>query len=240
LAIESTSSDYQTDRLAEIEVATNYREWLRALTEPHLGKRVLEVGAGSGYMTECFSDRELLVALEPYPHYTPLLRQRFAGTRVEVLQADITDPSVRARLQSKRLDSAISYNVFEHIPDDAAAFANVYSVLEPGGRFVCFVPAFPSIYGAMDEELGHQRRYTRKELAGKARAAGFHVLSLRCVNLPGFFAWAVNARLLRRREYPGGTQAVGFWDRVVIPIARSVEERVTLPVGQSLLLVAQR
>jgi SAM-dependent methyltransferase len=242
LALESTSSDYQTDRLAEMEFATNYREWLRALTEPHLGKRVLEVGAGSGYMTECFArnGRELLIAMEPYPHYRPLLEQRFAGKRVEVLEADITDPAVVARLEPRRLDSAVSFNVFEHIADDDAAFAHVHAVLQPGGRFVCFVPAFPAIYGAMDAELGHQRRYSRKELAAKARGAGFEVVALRYLNLPGFFAWAVNARLLRRSEYPGGANAVGFWDRAVIPVARRLEARVKLPVGQSLLLVAQR
>jgi hypothetical protein len=49
-------------------------------------------------------------------------------------------------------------------------------VMSPGGRICCFVPAFPFLFGALDEQLGHFRRYRRQELAAKTSEAGLRVV----------------------------------------------------------------
>jgi SAM-dependent methyltransferase len=228
------------DELSFLEKATNYRDWLWELTAPYLGQRVLEVGAGLGYMTDCLGPRERIVALELVPAYVEALRQRFPESRVHVVPGDATDPMVYEQLGDGSFDSAMTFNVLEHIEDDVAVFRNVYRSLAPGGCFVCYVPAFPSIYGRMDTEVGHVRRYVKREIVERARSVGFAVPRVTYVNMPGYVAWYVNGKLLQSSGIRGGAAGVRLYDRMVVPVARLVERMVHPPFGQSLFLVAQR
>ncbi len=223
-----------------LEVATNYRDWLWDLTAPHMGQRVLEVGAGLGYMTECLGARDRIVALELVPAYLEALRRRFTGTRIEVVPGDATDPRVFDELGEGGFDSAMSFNVLEHIEDDIAVLRNVHRSLAPGGRFVCYVPAFPSIYGRMDTEVGHVRRYTRRDFVQRAQSAGFRVPVAEYMNMPGYLAWFVNGRILRSSGVSGGTAWLRLYDRTVVRAARLLERAVRPPFGQSLFVVLQR
>lgn len=222
--------------------ATNYRDWLFSRTAPHLGERVVELGAGFGTMTDCIVDRARVVALELIPEYVDTLHRRYDGRpNVEIHHGDATEDAVWERIRAGgELDSAMSFNVMEHILDDVTAMKQVHRALRPGGRMVVFTPAFPSLFGEMDRAVGHVRRYTRRELVGKARTAGFDVVDCRFMNLPGFFLWYVNGRVLRSSGAKGGAASVRLFDRWAVPVIRAVERVVRPPFGQSLLLVAQR
>jgi hypothetical protein len=112
-------------------------------------------------------------------------------------------------------------------------------VMSPGGRICCFVPAFPFLFGALDEQLGHFRRYRRQELAAKTSEAGLRVVDLYHVNMIGWPLWLVNGRLLRSTGQ-GRERAVAIYDRFLVPVARALEGRARPPFGQSLMLVAER
>jgi hypothetical protein len=138
------------------------------------------------------------------------------------------------------VDSAMSFNVFEHIADDVSALRHVRAALPPGGHFVCLVPAFPALYGAMDRSLHHFRRYRRADLAAKAQMAGFEVVLTRYLNAPGWPLWFIKGRVLRSANPAGGSLSLQVFDRAIVPLARAVESRVRAPFGQSVVLVARR
>ena len=49
------------------------------------------------------------------------------------------------------------------------------SVLPPGGHLVLLVPAMKALYGTLDENLHHFRRYSSDELRSAVTAAGFEI-----------------------------------------------------------------
>ena len=55
-------------------------------------------------------------------------------------------------------------------PADAAAVATVRSLLKPDGIAVISVPAYQWLFGHHDVQLGHYRRYTRRNLLKLFRA----------------------------------------------------------------------
>lgn len=217
--------------------APRYRDWIFSMASPYLGNRVLEVGAGSGTMFECLIGREHAVALEIDPGLVTELKLRFdSRADVTIVQGNVNDAAVIDELRALRVDSAMSFNVLEHIEDDVSALGAVASVLDPGAPLAVLVPAFPSIFGAMDRGVGHVRRYRRRELVTKMESAGFTVAEAHYVNLPGYFAWFVNGRVLRSSSPAGGPRLVSVYDKTVIPVTRLLEKAIDPPCGQSLFV----
>src|SRR5262245_21684416 len=117
-------------------VAKNYRQWMYSRLAPHIGQRVLEVGAGIGNFTEMFLDRELIVPTDKSHACVDYLKQRLSKHgRVAPSQLDLENPR-DTQLQTFSFDTVICLNVLEHVRDDSAALAYMQSVLHKQGRLV--------------------------------------------------------------------------------------------------------
>lgn len=218
--------------------APNYNTWLGQRFNAHAGQRVLEVGAGIGTITALLAEgREKVVALEVDPFYVRRLKNRFRGTpQVEPYLSDVALADFET-LAKQRFDAIVLSNVMEHIPDDAGAVRRFGQILAPGGKVLILVPALPFIYGALDEAVGHHRRYTPATLRAVLEENGFHVELLEWMNLVGIPGWFVNGKLLKRRAMP--PLQLRIYDQLAPWIARA-ESKVKLPVGMSLFCVARR
>lgn len=218
--------------------ATRYFAWQSDLAKAALGQRVLEIGCGLGNFTAQLHDRALVIGLDVDAACVAHHRQRFAGaTNIQAEVLDATSPAI-LQFQSERPDSIACLNVLEHIEDDLAALRHMHAVLPAKGRVVLIVPAFPALYGPIDRNLGHYRRYTKASLRTLALQAGFHVRTLRFINTIGFFGWWVNAHLLKRTEQ--SEDQIALFDRYLVPLMRTAESVVPPPFGQSLFVVLER
>ncbi|HVG24637.1 MAG TPA: methyltransferase domain-containing protein, partial [Thermoanaerobaculia bacterium] len=199
---------------------TRYNRWVWDRVAPYVGDRVLEIGGGSGAMTRFLYGRELVVATDRETAYVDRLRNAFRrrpGIIVE--RADLESDSIFT-LRPHDFDTITCINVLEHTQDDLAALRRAHQLLVPGGRVIVFVPANTSLYGTIDEGIGHQRRYEKKELVEKLQQAGFEVEHVSFQNRIAKMAWWINARILRRKALPSGQSRV--FDRLV-PLLRAIE-----------------
>jgi predicted RNA methylase len=88
-----TAADAELEEtLDNLDSARNYIAWIFEQVEPHLGKEVLEVGAGHGTFTGLLSTSSArVVAMDVSQRCTGILRARFADDpRVTVLPAGRT------------------------------------------------------------------------------------------------------------------------------------------------------
>jgi SAM-dependent methyltransferase len=112
---------------------------------PHAasGATCLEIGSADG-MTACALAEQgrRVIAIDIDVDRTDA-RALAAGVDVRAMDAG------RLELADASVDLVYSYNVFEHLPDPAATFAEVARALRPGGRFVLsFGPLGWSPHGA--------------------------------------------------------------------------------------------
>ncbi len=223
-----------TATLERMAAACRYNRWMFERLRPWVGRRVLEIGAGIGTMSAFFVDRERVVLTDTEPHYLRRLRERFAD-QPHVSVAELRLPAVNPQLVAERLDTAVCLNVLEHIEDDRRALGAMYSLLEPRGRLVLLVPALRVLYGALDEALGHFRRYVPRELSARLGEAGFRVRHLEYFNLAGTPGWWFAGRVLRRPLIPPG--ALRCYDALV-PLFR-LESLLPWRIGQSLIAIGE-
>jgi SAM-dependent methyltransferase len=121
-------------------------------------------------------------------------------------------------------DAVVSANLLEHVPDDRRALAELHRSLRPGGIAAIVVPAGPATYDYYDRFLDHERRYARRELAGKARAVGFEVVRdayLGSLIYPAF--WAIKKRNRRTHPNPSRAETHALVER---DIARTTDSRL--------------
>lgn len=228
--------------LEAMAFAENYHRWILDVFAPYLGNRVIEVGAGRGSFSELLLERPLalLALVEPSQDMYQLLAERVHapnGPRIATHNATFGEVAEQMRV-SFAPDSVVYVNVLEHIEDDRAELETVYRTLVLGGRVFIFVPAFSWLYGAFDEQVGHHRRYTRRDLEHNCERAGFQVLMSRYFDFPGILPWWIKYRLLQSTALQPGT--VRAYDRYVVPVARAFEARVRPPLGKNVLLIAEK
>jgi SAM-dependent methyltransferase len=237
MSVDPEGAPYAGTELEAMAHAENYYRWIASELAPHLGSRIVEVGAGIGTFAGHLRERALaaeLVLVEPAPNNLPRLRERFRDAQgVRVLGGYVEDvcPAGSA-------DTMVAVNVMEHIADDDAFLAAAHRILIPGGRLLLWIPALPWLFGTLDEAFDHYRRYTRPGLSGQLAGHGFRVDRIAYRNLPGVLSWFAAGRILRRRTI--SARQAKLYDRYVIPVVSAIERRWNPPFGPSLLAIATR
>ncbi|MBM4245064.1 MAG: glycosyltransferase [Deltaproteobacteria bacterium] len=222
--------------LRRMAVLDRYNAFLFEQIKPAVGQRVLEVGAGTGNLTQFLRDRDVVVATDVDPDYVELLRRRFENSsNVDVTTFDLA-ADVPPDLAEQRFDTIICLNVLEHIADDRGAVERLRSMLQAGGRLLLLVPAHRRLYGTIDEAIGHHRRYERQDLVRLLSECGLEVESDIHVNATSIPGWLLNGRILKRRSVPGVQARIA---NRLVPLYR-LERKLDLPFGLSVIAVARR
>jgi glycosyltransferase involved in cell wall biosynthesis/ubiquinone/menaquinone biosynthesis C-methylase UbiE len=195
-----TADEYGSEILARLSRAPRFTRWMADTIRPHVGHRVLEIGAGIGNLTVNLIPRDVYWATDVNPVY--LRDQRHLSRTRPYLRTAFTDVTKPESFPAEQqFDTVICLNVVEHVEDDVAALRNICSVLQEGGKAIVLVPQGPGLYGSLDKVLGHFRRYTREQLSAAAERAGFKVINVFGFNKSGVPAWWLNARLLNRKTF---------------------------------------
>ncbi len=191
-----------------------FNRWMADTIRPWVGARVIEIGAGMGNLTRHLAaGRKLYIATDIDPEHLARLRVRFQNRpNVKLRHCDLGSPQDFRELAGQA-DTVICLNVLEHIENDATGLANIAGALVPGGIAIVLVPQDQSIYGTLDEELGHFRRYSEGELRARMEAAGLAVESVLHFNRITRPGWWLSGRVLKRRN--SSRTLLWFFDRLV-------------------------
>lgn len=235
---------YRGRDLEAMSFADRYHRWILQDFKPHMGSRLVEVGAGAGSFSELLMEMRprSLTLVEPSAEMYALLEKRVGGRErggVEVVTHHALFRQVAAEIGGRqRPDSIIYVNVLEHIDDDEGELEAVYRTLAPGGRAFIFVPALRWLFGGFDREVGHVRRYAKAELEDKCARAGFRVVLSKYFDALGVVPWWVKYRLLKSDKME--PRAVALYDKYFVPVTKAAESWVRPPIGKNILLVAQK
>lgn len=171
---------------------------LRNLVKTYIqGKAVLDAGCGTGHLTlELLQDGFVVTATDYSPELVDFTKGvlKQAGFSPGVYQLDLRNAKA---LAEDNYDTVICLDVLEHIDDDMIALRNLKTALKPGGVLIISVPALSWLYSHRDEEIGHHRRYNKRELLEKLTAAGFEISTIKFWNFIGLFPYLISEKLLK-------------------------------------------
>ena len=237
--IESNSREVEalTSTLNQLSSIDRYNQWMYEQFAASLGHRVLEVGSGTGNITQfLLTENREVVATDIVPNYRQELQTKFSHHPKFRLSTFDLDRIIEPEFKKNPFDSVVCLNVLEHIEDDLFALRQIYEALKPGGKLSILVPAHQFLFGAFDDAVGHYRRYNKASLSSRLIEAGFQVESLKYFNAAATLPWFVNGRLLKRNYLPN--DQVSLADKLV-PLLR-LEKFFGPPFGISVIAVAVR
>ncbi len=213
-----------------------YNRWLFGFMKDYVFGEILEVGAGLGSFTKFFLDLGEVTAIDYEKTYLEKLRKVSSGSKkAKVGWGDIEKG--KYFFKDKTFDSVICMNVLEHINDDLKALQNIRKLLRKGGNLVILVPAYQFLFGSLDTNLGHYRRYSKTDLVLKLKKTGFEILVIKKLNFLGFWGWLINSRILKRKVIP--LPQLLFFDKISRPLL-IIEKFMEAPLGLSLFVVAKK
>jgi SAM-dependent methyltransferase len=234
MAQESLALTATLNQLAELD---RYNHWIYEQIAAAMGHRILEVGSGTGNITQflCANGCEVM-ATDVVPSYRSELQRLFgAKPNVQVGKFDL-DREAPTEFVLQPFDSVVCLNVLEHIEDDLFALKQMRDVLEPGGKLALLVPAHQILYGEFDRAVGHFRRYEKRELASKLKQAGFAVREMKFFSLLATLPWLINGRIFKRDYLPAGQANLA---NRLVPLLK-LEKLIGPPCGLSLIAIAQK
>lgn len=228
----------------ELAGATRYYAWVFDAIAPALGRRVLDIGGGYGsHLEAVVASGRSVVSLDLSSEAAQGMRERYRGRpNFQALCGDFQSPETQRQLLDLDFDTILCLNVLEHMEDDQGALSQMRTLLaRNGGNLVLQIPAHRWLYGRLDELAGHHRRYTAPEIAERLRGAGFQPSKIRYFNRFGVLPWLINGRVMKPRRIDAASVGaqVRIFDRYLVPLARFLEKVLVIPVGQSLLAVAE-
>jgi 2-polyprenyl-3-methyl-5-hydroxy-6-metoxy-1,4-benzoquinol methylase len=226
------------DDLRQMENAKNYNNWLYELISPYIGKRVLEIGPGIGNISQkLINDVELLVGVEPNPYCVDQLAKKMDKTPGFILINKRLEDCGYDLLKRYKFDTVLCMNVLEHIEDDEGTLLFFEKLLEPGGRVVLLVPAFPQVYGPIDLAVGHFRRYTKSSIKYILAKTPLIVERNFYSNFLGLLGWFYNARI--RKSSSQDNSQIKLFNKIT-PILSAIEKKFGCLMGLSLISVSKK
>ncbi|MBL9039257.1 MAG: class I SAM-dependent methyltransferase [Archangium sp.] len=221
------------------------RRIVRSVLERHLtprrDRRILDVGSGTGGMVPLLRSFGTVDCVESSAEGRAFISTRYPDQRVlpGELPHDLPDGQWHA---------VTAFDVIEHVDDAVGSLQAMAQRLTPGGQVIVTVPALQFLWSHHDDVNQHKRRYTQSLLVEQLEAAKLRVTSVSYYNSLLFPAVAA-ARLVQKLR-PRPAEADGDLDPTPVLVnavltrlfaaERHLLSRVRLPVGISLVAVAQR
>ena len=236
------------DKLFELEAASF---WFRGRSDlinwaldkyfPSAGS-FLELGCGNGYVI----DRVRQIHPDWRLVGTELFEEGLAKARIRMPSGvELTELDATTNPYDAEFDVVGAFDVIEHIEAAPAVLAGMYQAVKPGGGLLVTVPQHKWLWSEADVAAHHVKRYTRRELAGELRDAGFELV--RVASFVSLLLPAMMASRLLKKDAGNVEEELDM----AAPLNKAcyaamrvegalVRAGVNFPAGGSLLAVARR
>jgi len=144
------SSMEENFEIAEESLNSFYIEKSNLMLSMLEGKKILEVGCGTGPLIQLLKSKNIELSGTDYSNVY-LDKARKKHSTVHFFKADLLDLKAWSHLKNN-YDTVIAAEVIEHIEDPIRALKTIYYILKPDGILIMTVPAFNFLFSEHDKK----------------------------------------------------------------------------------------
>jgi len=199
------------------------------------GKEVLDVGAGTGMFSIKMYDLGMNVTyIDAYEKYVEIAKKRAKERNIKFMCGDFLKYNFK-----KKFDCVVISGFIEHVDDDINLLRAINKLLKKDGRIILLTSAYPWLYSAFDKNVGHYRRYTKKELINKMEITGFNIKFIKYWDILGFPALLLT-KLTGRIAFSSEGLKNKKINKLLDLWFRLFENKMIIPFGLDLIVAADK
>ncbi len=220
-----------------------YSLWMYHSFENYVGKRVLDIGTGTGNLVSFYADKcDKVITTDIFPDQVSYATERFKDLKnIECMMFDICKDDINI-FKKYNLDTITCINVLEHLEDDFEVLKRAKDIIVENGKVIILVPSFSWLYGTLDKSCGHYRRYDKKILLKMARELNFTVIKDNYFNLFGIIPWYLKGKVFKKEKTFSETlnEVNSKIYNIASVILEPLEKTLKIPFGMSEIIILQK
>ena len=225
--------DYDGWELPLFDLSKNFRKYQFDLIKEFVSGNVAEIGPGNGIILELYLDHcDKLDLFEPDKNLFSKLSYKFSNHK------KITVINDELNTSSNIYDVILYLDVLEHIEDYEKEILKAHNALKKGGYLLINVPAFQFLYSDFDKDVGHFRRYSKKDITNLCSNYNLEINRLKYYDSIGFFL-SFLSKMTRSNYKKNFEKKIKIWDSL-IPFSRILDKIFISYFGKSLLIVIKK
>ncbi len=196
---------------------------IKRVSAPLSGKKILEVGAGTGRDSLILCDEGAEVTVLDYADNSLLLMKQLFSSRVQKVEL-IKGDAFHLPIKNNYFDLVFHQGLLEHFKDPQPILNENFRVLKPGGLVLVDVPQKYHVYTLIKHILialnkwfaGWETEFTIYELEQRVKTAGFEIIKSYGEWMQPSLFYRICREIglkagIKLPRYPGGIPLIHDW-----------------------------
>ena len=208
-------------------------KYVHFLNRKYYKNNFLEIGAGIGSFTDKYKRNIKNIFLtEIDKNNLNILKKKYQNdTNVTILESEVTKIS-------QKFNTICHFNVLEHVKEDKEEIINCLNKINKDGYLIILAPAHNELYGNLDREVGHYRRY-QKSFFKNLNLSDGKIVELKYMDCMGYILYYMNKLIYKNETYPSSLK-IFIWDKIFTPITILLDFLTAYRFGKNVLCVIKK
>jgi hypothetical protein len=225
--------NYDGWELKFFDKSKNFRNYQLQLIKKFIKGYIAEVGPGNGMNASSYIKYPKKIDLyEPTRKLYLQLKKSFKKNN------KVSTYNKKFISQKEKYDSVLYLDVLEHIKDDKNEIIKAIKSIKKGGYLIINVPAYSHLYSKFDNDVGHHKRYEKKDIRIILKGLEFKKLDLTYYDSIGYML-SLLSKLTSSDYKKKFEQKIKVWD-FLIPLSKKIDYLISNLFGKSLLVILKK
>ena len=225
--------NYDGWELKFFDKSKNFRNYQLQLIKKFIKGYVAEVGPGNGMNASSYIKYPKKIDLyEPTRKLYLQLKKSFKKKN------KVSTYNKKFIAQKEKYDSVLYLDVLEHIKDDKNEIIKAIKSIKKGGYLIINVPAYSHLYSKFDNDVGHHKRYEKKDIRIILKGLEFKKVDLTYYDSIGYML-SLLSKLTSSDYKKKFEQKIKVWD-FLIPLSKKIDYLISNLFGKSLLVILKK
>jgi hypothetical protein len=229
----NSNINYDGWELKFFDKSKNFRNYQLKLIKNYLKDRVAEVGPGNGMNLSYYIKFPKKIDLyEPTKNLYLGLKESFKkNNKISIFNK-------KFNIQKDTYNTILYLDVLEHIKDDKNEILKSFKSLKKNGYLIINVPAYSHLYSKFDRDVGHYKRYEKKDIIDILGDLKYQKLNLKYYDSIGY-CLSLLSKLTSSNYKKNFEQKIKLWDSL-IPMSKFIDFIIGNMFGKSLLVIIKK
>jgi len=228
------NDQYDGWELESFDEASNFRKYqLEKIKKYIKDKRILDVGSGNGGLIKYYKKETKKISLiEPSKNLNSKLKKKFKNKNIKIFE--------NKSYIKQKYETILYMDVIEHIQNyEKEIYLNLKN-LKKKGFLIINVPAFNFLYTDFDKNVGHIKRFIKKDFLTLSNKFNLNIKKLEYYDSIGFFLILFSKFLFRYvLKSQNVSKNIKIW-KYLITLSKLLDKFFLNKIGKSLICVLEK